>query len=104
MTTEFIVVVVYDISNNKLRNYVEKTCKRYGLHHIQRSAFVGLMEESLRRELYVELLNIVEQYGSEGDVCIRIYRIRISDYRHTLKIGELHGFDPDPEPWGVFIA
>jgi len=95
--TEFAVVVVYDISDDKLRKIVEKTCKSFGLSHVQRSAFVGFLEESARRSLYTELQNIIEMTNYEGEVSIRIYRMQKKDYAQKLSIGHLSGFDPDPE-------
>ena len=96
--TTFAVVVVYDISDNKLRKRIEKTCKQYGMSHIQRSSFIGIMTENLRKELYVELLNQIEKTNAPGEISIRIYRIRLSDYKTTLRIGHLEGFDSDPSP------
>ena len=96
--TEFMVVVVYDISDDKLRRKVENICKLYGLSHIQRSSFVGMLTENLRRELYADILRAIESYQNSGEVSIRIYRIRLADYKQTLRIGYLEGFDRDPSP------
>jgi len=95
--TIFAVVVVYDISDDKLRKQVEKTCERYGLSHIQRSAFVGFLRETVRRELYVALKNIIETTEYEGEVSIRIYRLTTRDYAQKFTIGKISGFDDDPE-------
>jgi len=99
--TEFATVVIYDITNDKLRYKIEKICQKYGMAHIQRSAFVGFMTESMRRQLYVEILTELEENKEEASV--RIYRIRQKDYRETLKIGQLEGFDPDPKPQKTII-
>ena len=33
--------VVYDISENKIRNRIVKLCKGYGLYRVQKSVFIG---------------------------------------------------------------
>ena len=101
--TDFAVVIVYDISDDRLRRLVEKVCKEYGLSHIQRSAFVGFLSESARKSLYVELQNIMESMEYEGEVSIRIYRIQKRDYANKLCIGRISGYDDDPEPIDLLV-
>ena len=75
MGTKLAIVVVYDISDNGLRRRVEKICKAYGLSHVQRSAFVGFLEESERRALYSKLSGIIEleDYPGEASISCLLY-------------------------------
>jgi len=99
----FATLVVYDISDDKLRTRIEKICKKYGLSHIQRSLFVGFISEEMRKHLFVEILNAIEA-NRTGSICIRIYRVRSTDYKYTLKIGTLEGYDEDPKPEEAYFA
>ena len=36
-----LVWVIYDISDNRIRSFVAKLCKNYGLFRVQKSAFLG---------------------------------------------------------------
>jgi len=103
MGTKLAIVVVYDISDNGLRRRVEKICKAYGLSHVQRSAFVGFLEESERRALYSKLSGIIELEDYPGEASIRIFRMPIAEYKKRFIIGRLKGFDDDPEPEEVDV-
>ena len=99
---EYAVVVVYDISDDNLRRDVENTCKGFGMSHVQRSLFVGIMKEERRRALYNELERLVNRRG--GEFSIRIYRINLRDYEHLFKIGKLSDFEDDPIPERLVIG
>ena len=36
-----LVWVIYDISEDKVRNKISNICKGYGLYRVQKSAFLG---------------------------------------------------------------
>ena len=88
-----MTLVVYDVSDDRVRRLVETKCKDYGLKHIQRSAFIGPLPRSDRISLYEELRRIMK--GSKGSV--RIYVMNRRLYEMRMSIGELEGFDDDPE-------
>lgn len=46
-----LTLVIYDISDNKDRNNLIKKLQHYGLHRIQKSAFLGNVSHSKRTEL-----------------------------------------------------
>jgi CRISPR-associated protein Cas2 len=46
-----LTLVIYDISDNKDRNNLIKKLQHYGLHRIQKSAFLGDINCSKRTEL-----------------------------------------------------
>jgi len=59
------VLVIYDISDDKIRNKIAERLKDYGLHRIQYSAFWGKLNQNLREELMFRLSGLVEKtFGS----------------------------------------
>lgn len=66
-------LVLYDISNNKLRNIAAETCKDYGLERIQWSAFLGYLSRNRREELFHKLTQIVSQ--RQEDACVHLFVI-----------------------------
>lgn len=53
--------VIYDITENRTRNKIFRTCKDYGLIHIQYSAFFGELNHNRREELHKRLKRILGQ-------------------------------------------
>ena len=45
---DLLVWVVYDISSNKVRRNAIKACKNVGLYRVQKSVFLGEIEENVR--------------------------------------------------------
>ncbi|RLE48170.1 MAG: CRISPR-associated endonuclease Cas2 [Candidatus Methanomethylicota archaeon] len=45
------VLVIYDITENDLREHVAKKLKSMGLTRIQKSAFIGYLDSSARKDL-----------------------------------------------------
>lgn len=66
----YIVLVIYDISDNKHRLKMAKYLGRYG-HRVQRSCF----EARLNKKKYEEMVAGLEKIVEEEDN-LRIYRIR----------------------------
>ncbi len=54
-----VVLVIYDIEDDRLRDRVARACRDYGLQRIQFSAFVGDLNHNLRQELYQRLRRIL---------------------------------------------
>jgi CRISPR-associated protein Cas2 len=46
-----LTLVIYDISDNNERNQQIKTLQHYGLHRIQKSAFLGNLDQKKRSQL-----------------------------------------------------
>ena len=53
--------VIYDISDDRLRNKVFEACKDYGLAHVQYSMFFGEMTHNRREEIYLKIKRILGQ-------------------------------------------
>jgi CRISPR-associated protein Cas2 len=52
--------VVYDITNDKIRNNVAKICKNYGLYRVQKSAFLGDLNKNQIDEISLKIKDIVD--------------------------------------------
>jgi CRISPR-associated protein Cas2 len=52
---EVLTLVIYDVEDDRIRLRIAKTCKDYGLDHIQYSAFRGALTATLRKELFTKL-------------------------------------------------
>ncbi len=68
-------LVIYDISEDKIRNRVAEVCKDYGLARIQWSAFSGEINVNRREELYLKLIKTLK--NNEGN--IQLYPICTKD-------------------------
>ena len=51
--------VIYDISDNGIRNKVSSKCKNYGLVRVQKSAFLGELTTNRSEMLSIEINDIV---------------------------------------------
>jgi len=54
-----LVWVIYDITEDKLRNKVAKTCKNYGLYRVQKSAFLGDLNKNQADSMALECEDII---------------------------------------------
>ncbi|MEZ4529297.1 MAG: CRISPR-associated endonuclease Cas2 [Desulfobacterales bacterium] len=52
--------VVYDITNDKIRNRVAKLCKNAGLYRVQKSVFLGDVERNRLDELHIQCEDLIE--------------------------------------------
>ena len=53
------VLVIYDISNDKVRNKISERLKDYGLQRVQYSAFWGQLNMNRREELMFRLQKLL---------------------------------------------
>jgi CRISPR-associated protein Cas2 len=52
--------VVYDITEDKIRNRIAKICKGYGLYRVQKSAFLGDINRNQIDELSIRCEDIID--------------------------------------------
>lgn len=52
--------VIYDIENNKIRTKVAKACKNSGLYRVQKSVFLGTLEDNEFDELKLRMEGLVD--------------------------------------------
>lgn len=62
--TSLLVWVIYDISDNSVRNVVANRCKGYGLYRVQKSAFLGTLKSSQLDSLALECRDLIEETDS----------------------------------------
>ena len=59
-----LVWVIYDISDNRIRSFVAKLCKNYGLFRVQKSAFLGDLNRNESDSLGLECEAAIEESDS----------------------------------------
>lgn len=84
-----LVWVVYDISDNKTRNKAAKYCINKGLYRIQKSVFLGTLDNNQKDELKV----IMEDLISGEDDSVYIFPSNKEFLKDTDLIGK--GFDKE---------
>ncbi len=61
---KMLVWVIYDISDNTIRSRISKTCKRYGLFRVQKSAFLGDLNKNEADSLALECESTIKSGDS----------------------------------------
>jgi CRISPR-associated protein Cas2 len=77
-------LVVYDISNDRVRSKVADFCLDYGLERIQFSAFLGDLARTYQEEL---LIKIKKQLGRRAGN-VQLFPICDKDWRMRLVIDQ----------------
>jgi CRISPR-associated protein Cas2 len=90
-------LVVYDISDDSTRLKVSEKCKDFGLSRIQKSAFLGYLDSSQRKELASSLSRIL----GDGEGNIQLFVICNPDLTLRISIGKPFKESPDE---GVLIV
>lgn len=75
--------LLYDISNNKRRNKLAQLCKDFGLIRIQKSCFLGDIDEKLLVSFCRKMDSLLEP---EDDVCM--IPVTDKDVSETMIWGE----------------
>ncbi len=55
-----LIWVIYDIGENKVRGKIAKHCKNIGLYRVQKSVFLGEVEENLIDELKLKIEDMID--------------------------------------------
>lgn len=55
-----LVWVIYDITENKVRQKVSDRCKSYGLYRVQKSVFLGDLNTNERDSLGIECEELID--------------------------------------------
>jgi CRISPR-associated protein Cas2 len=74
-------LVVYDISEDKVRAKVADICMDYGLDRIQYSAFVGSLARSNIEEL---ALKLKRRIGKRKDANVQLFSICEKDWNERI--------------------
>jgi len=83
---ELFLLVIYDISDDELRNKVADFLKAKGLVRVQRSAFIGPATTALRRDVEVGLRMLVR--GRRG-VNIQLFLLTEACYKSRELVGDV---------------
>ncbi len=81
------LLLMYDITNDRIRTKVAMTCEDYGLDRIQYSAFYGILNRNLQEELMLYIAHLL------GDEAGRVQLIPIAsdDWAKRLEVGSYVG-------------
>ncbi len=83
------ILLVYDITNDRVRTKIADFCLDYGLDRIQFSAFLGDLSRNRQEEL---MLRIEERLGDHSGK-IQLYPICDKDWRARIEIIQEDGDD-----------
>ncbi len=79
-----LVWIIYDISEDKIRNRIAKTCKNKGLYRVQKSAFLG----TLNRNQIDELRIICEDLIDPEIDSVYIFPMCEDDFKKVKLLGQ----------------
>ncbi len=85
--SKILAWVMYDIADNKYRNRVAKTCKKYGLTRVQKSIFLGKLDYNR----FDELCGLVYEEIDEETDSVYLFPFCQEDYKKIQVLGQ--GFD-----------
>jgi CRISPR-associated endoribonuclease Cas2 len=89
VVTDNVTLVIYDITDDDLRNKVAHLLKKQGLKRIQKSAFAGKITSSQRSEVIAGLKRLVK----DEKVNIQIYVLTETIFRNREVIGVEINYD-----------
>lgn len=78
------LLVIYDISNDRIRDKVANACQDYGLDRIQYSAFHGRLSRTHQEEL---MLRIKALLGDEAG-SIQLIPISATNWSERIEVGQ----------------
>lgn len=76
--------VLYDIKKNKPREKVAKKCKLAGLYRVQKSVFLGTLEDNEKDTLQLEVSELIDE---ETD-SVYIFPMSKNELRQTALLGQ----------------
>lgn len=76
--------VLYDISEDKVRNRVAKTCKQAGLYRVQYSVFLGTLNPGQKDTLEVQLEDLIDP----DEDSIYIFPMNKQELQQTVLMGQ----------------
>jgi len=79
-----IAWVIYDIQKNKPRTRIAKLCKLAGLYRVQKSVFLGTLEENEKDTLELQVRELIDE---EID-SVYIFPMSKNELRQTSLLGQ----------------
>ncbi len=78
------LILIYDISDDRIRTKIASVCEDYGLDRIQFSAFYGRLSRTLQEEL---MLRVTDLLGDEPGR-VQLIPISATEWSKRLEVGE----------------
>jgi CRISPR-associated protein Cas2 len=78
------LIVIYDISNDRIRGKVADACQDYGLDRIQYSAFYGQLQRTHQEELMLRVAALLKKEPGR----IQLIPINEKDWQKRLEVGQ----------------
>jgi len=76
------LLLIYDITNDRIRTKVASACEDYGLDRIQFSAFYGQLNRNLQEELILKIGSLLgEEQGR-----VQLIPVSATDWEKRLEI------------------
>ncbi|MCS3924836.1 CRISPR-associated endonuclease Cas2 [Methanosalsum natronophilum] len=82
-----LVLIIYDITQNRIRTRISDKCKDYGLSRIQKSAFLGDLDERHIMFISKDISYIMDDNGSSETDSTLIIPICASCNDKQISIG-----------------
>jgi CRISPR-associated protein Cas2 len=76
------LLLIYDITNDRIRTKVAMTCEDYGLDRIQFSAFYGRLNRNLQEELMMKIKKLL---GKEVG-CVQLIPVAQNEWDRRLEV------------------
>lgn len=84
MANNIMLWVIYDISEDKTRNKVAKSCKDKGLYRVQKSAFLGTLNRNQLDELKIMCEDLID-----GEVdSVYLFPMCEDDFKKVKLLGQ----------------
>jgi CRISPR-associated protein Cas2 len=87
-------LLIYDISNDRLRTKVAEVCKDYGLRRVQYSAFFGYLTQNYVEELQRKIRRLLKDSSGWSIIIFPLSEDNLSkviemhnDYRYEESLG-----------------
>lgn len=94
--------IIYDITENRIRLKISELCKNYGMHRVQKSAFLGDLTKNKAEMLAIEAKEIIPPDSEDAmfimPACTQCYKSKMIigklDENYLKKVGyTLVGYD-----------
>lgn len=79
-----IIWVLYDIKNDKARNFVAKSCKKAGLYRVQYSCFLGSINENEKDTLALKFEEVIDEENDK----IYMFRMNKDQLKGCVMLGQ----------------
>ena len=56
---KYLILIIYDISDNKVRNNIVRIAREYGLYRVQKSVFFGNINNNKMDEIILESKKVI---------------------------------------------